>query len=254
MLAFPLNASPVATTLRITTDLPENTQPFQFYRVEVNANANGLALAGQRITVECDSGVSCETTLDSAGNGACELASRTAGTRTLTARFAGAPLFQPATDTESHNVATIAATPPANPAFELRSPGYGYAVSRLSNGDLLVGGRFNRIGDTPRRGIVRLDANGAADPAYQADVIGSVYDVARGPNDSAYVFGSFTAIDGVLRRIWRSSTVQEMLLRGLRRVPTSTTRRKHLSIPKVTSFSTRLPITSAARQPTTEPV
>jgi hypothetical protein len=200
VLAYPRDATPVATTLTITSDLPENTQPFQFYRVEVSAVGGGVPLANQRLVVECDSGVSCEAVLDASGNGSCELASRTPGTRTLTARFAGTPLFSAATDTEPHNVAGIAATPPANPSFELRSPGFVNAVARTTGGGLLIGGIFNRIGDTPRRSLARLLSDGSLDPGFSADVIGSVSRLAVDPAGDTYVVGFFDSIDGTFRR------------------------------------------------------
>ena len=72
------------------------------------------------------------------------------------------------------------------------------------------------------------------------DEIGSGGDVARGPNDSTYVFGSFTAIDGVLRRNLAKLKCGLLLRAGLRRVLTSTTRRKHLSIRCLFSEDCRL--------------
>ncbi len=200
VLAYPRDATPVATTLTITSDQPENTQPFQFYRVEVSATGGGVPLANQRVFVECDSGASCEAILDASGNGSCELASRTPGTRTLTARFAGTPLFLAATDTEPHNVAGIAATPPANPSFALRSPGFVDVVARTGTGDLLIGGTFNRIGDTLRRNLARLQSDGSLDPALSADVIGVVGGIAVDPAGDAYIVGSFSNIDGTFRR------------------------------------------------------
>lgn len=198
--AYPRDATPVATTLTITSDQPENTQPHQFYRVEVSALGAGIPLANQRIQIECDSGVFCEAFLDASGNGACELASRAPGTRTLTARWVGSPLFLAATDTEPHTVAGTSATPPANPAFDLRAPAFVSASAPFSDGSLLIAGGFNRIGETPRRGVARLRADGTADPAYSADVIGFVNAVARDATDHAYVIGGFNYIDGVFRR------------------------------------------------------
>lgn len=198
--AYPRDATPVSTSLTITSDLPEHTQPFQFYRVEVSAVGGGLPLSGQRVLVQCDSGVACETTLDGAGNGACELASRTPGVRILTARFAGTPLFSPATDTETHNVAGIAATPPANPAFDLRSPGTVRAAARTNTGGLVIGGSFNRVGDAPRRNLARLQSDGNLDTSFSADVIGWVGGLAADSSGSVYVAGGFDSIGGVFRR------------------------------------------------------
>jgi hypothetical protein len=201
VLAYPRAATPVATTLSITRDHPESTLPHQFYRVELNAIADGnIPLANQRIQVECDSGAHCEATLDASGNGACELASRTPGIRTLTARWSGAPLFLPATDSELHEVEDTTTTPPVNPDFDLRAPATVNALTKFSDGSLLIAGTFNRIGETPRRGLARLRADGSADPTYSADVIGSVTAVARDAADNAYVVGDFRSIDGVSRR------------------------------------------------------
>jgi uncharacterized delta-60 repeat protein len=205
--AYPLNATPVVPTLTITSDLPENTQPHQFYRVEVNAVGAGIPLASQIVTVDCDSGAFCEVFLDAEGNGSCEIASRTPGTRTLTARYAGSSFFLPVTDTETHTVAGIVATPPANPAFDLRSPGFvsgssaGTNLVRTSDGKVLVAGFFNRIGSEQRRGLVRLLPDGNADPAFRADVLpnGSIGALARDATDHVYAVGSFSHINGVFR-------------------------------------------------------
>ncbi|NDY96437.1 delta-60 repeat domain-containing protein [Wenzhouxiangella limi] len=200
LAAFPVDATPVASTLTITSALPGNTQPHQFYRVEVNGVGGEAPLANQRVTVVCDSGASCAMTLDSQGNGACEIASRTPGTRTLTASYAGSPFFSSATATRPHNVATIVATPPANPAFDLRSPGFVSGMVRTSDDKLVVAGGFNRIGDQARRGLARLLPDGTADPAFRADALGgSVRAVARDASDHVFAVGFFDLINGVFR-------------------------------------------------------
>lgn len=205
LAAFPVDATPLNSTLTITSALPGNTQPHQFYRVEVNGVAGEAPLANQRVTVVCDSGAACEMTLDSQGNGACEIASRTPGMRTLTASYTGSTFFLPATATRPHQVVAIAATPPANPAFDLRSPGFvgGFlnrGMVRTSDGKLVVAGTFNRVGDLPRRGLARLLPDGTADPAFQADVLGgSVTSVARNASDHIFAVGFFDLINGVFR-------------------------------------------------------
>ena len=205
MAAFPLNATPIAPVLTITSSLPNNTQPHQFYRVEVNGVAGGLPLVNQLITVDCDSGAFCEAFLDSQGNGGCELASLTPGTRTLTARFGGTELLLPATTTGTHQVAGIAATPPANPAFDLRSPGFmgGFlnpGMVRTADGKLVIAGTFNRVGDSPQRGLARLLPDGSADPGFRADVLGGVVrSVAADASNNLFAVGSFGHINNVFR-------------------------------------------------------
>ncbi|SDD07563.1 protein of unknown function [Aquimonas voraii] len=201
LLAFPLNATPVATTTTITSDSPERSQPFQLYRVTVNVvGAGGLPAANQRVDISDDRGELCSALLDSAGNGACELVGRVPGTRQLTARFAGTPLLLPSSATEPHTVAGESSTPPVNTAIDLRSASAPVASVRLSDGSLVIGGSFNRVGDQIRRGLAKLRPDGSLDTAFSADVIGSVTGLARDSADNIYVLGAFGYIDGVQRR------------------------------------------------------
>lgn len=201
LFAYPLNATPVATTTTITSDSPERSQPFQAYRVTVNVTgAGGLPATNQRVDISDDRGELCTTFLDSAGNGACELVGRVSGTRQLTARFAGTPLLLPSSATEPHTVVGESGTPPVNTAIDLRSASAPVASVRLSDGSLVIGGSFNRVGDQIRRGLAKLRPDGTLDTAFSADVIGTVTALARDSADNIYVIGSFGYINGALRR------------------------------------------------------
>ncbi len=201
LAALPVDATPVATVTTITSDEPENSQPHQVYRVSVNVSGSGnVPAANQQVTIEDDLGALCIVFLDTAGNGGCELASREAGTRTLTARFAGTALLLPSTDTEPHTVVATSSTPPINPALTLQSSGQVVATVRLSDGSVVIAGQFNRVGGLPRRGLAKLLPDGSVDASFQVDVIGAVSALARDGNDNLYVVGSFGHIDGVLRR------------------------------------------------------
>lgn len=201
LFAYPLNATPVATTTTITSDSPERSQPFQVYRVTVNVvGAGGLPAANQRVDISDDRGELCATFLDSAGNGACEMVGRVPGTRQLTARFAGTPLLLASSATEPHTVAGESSTPPVNTAIDLRSASAPAASVRLSDGSLVIGGSFNRVGDQIRRGLAKLRPDGTLDTAFSADVIGTVTGLARDSADNIYVVGGFGYINGVLRR------------------------------------------------------
>lgn len=201
VLAFPLNGTPINCTTTITADEPENSSPFQAYQVSVNVIcAGGFIPVNQTVTIEDDKGAICSVLLNSAGSRACEIASREAGTRTLTARFVGTPLLLASSDTEPHTVASISVTPPLNTAFALRSPATTSASVRLSDGSLVIGGNFNRIGDIPRRGLAKLRPDGTLDASFSADVIGSVSGLARDAADNIFVTGSFGYVDGTLKR------------------------------------------------------
>lgn len=201
LFAYPLNATPVGTTTTITSDSPERSQPFQAYRVTVNVTgAGGLPAANQRVDISDDRGELCATFLDSAGNGSCELVGRVSGTRQLTARFAGTPLLLASSATEPHTVAGESGTPPVNTAIDLRSASAPVASVRLSDGSLVIGGSFNRVGDQIRRGLAKLRPDGSLDTAFSADVIGSVTGLARDSADNLYVVGSFGYINGAVRR------------------------------------------------------
>lgn len=200
-LTYARDATPVSTVTTISSDQPENSQPFQTYLVSVNVTGTGnLPAANQSVLVSDDLGAACTAFLDGAGNGSCEIASREAGTRTLTARFAGVPLMSASSDTEPHTVSGTSSTPPVNTAIDLRTHSAPFASVRLSDGSLVIGGAFTRVGNLPRRGLAKLRPDGTLDPNFSADVIGAVYGLARDGNDNVYVSGSFGYIDGVLRR------------------------------------------------------
>lgn len=200
LFAYPLNAAPAATRLLITADSPERSQPHQAYRVSVNLSADGASVLNQRIEIADDRGELCNVTLDFAGNGACELIGRVPGVRTLTARFAGAPLLLPSIATEPHTVAEVSGTPPVNPAIDLRTASAPLATVRLSDGSLVIGGTFIRVGSEVRRGLAKLRPDGSLDPGFDPGVNGSVVALARDSADNVYVLGTFGYIAGGLRR------------------------------------------------------
>ncbi len=201
LMAFPIDATPVNTTTTITLDAPENSSPFQAYQVSVNVvGTGGIIPVNQLVVIEDDLGATCSAFLDGAGNGSCEIASRQAGTRTLSARFSGTPLLLASSDTEPHTVVGTSVTPPVNTAFALRTPAFVSASVRLSDGSVVIGGNFTRIGDTIRRGLAKLLPDGTLDPSFSADVIGNVNGLTRDTSDNIFVVGSFGYIDGVLKR------------------------------------------------------
>ena len=201
LLAFSIDATPVNTSTTITADAPENSSPFQAYQVSVNVvGTGGIIPANQTVVIEDDLGATCSALLDGAGNGSCEIASRQAGVRTLSARFSGTPLLLASSDTEPHTVASTSVTPPVNTAFALRAPALVSASVRLSDGSVVIGGNFTRIGDTLKRGLAKLLPDGTLDPSFSADVIGSVTGLTRDASDNIFVIGAFGYIDGALKR------------------------------------------------------
>lgn len=199
--AFDLNATPVNTTTTITEDAPENSLANQYYRVSVSVTSSeGPPPTNSVIEINDDRGSICTVFLNSAGSGSCDLAGRDVGTRTLTARFAGTPVFLASTGTESHRIAASNPNPPVNTSIELRSPGVVRDSVRLSDGSVVIAGSFNRIDNSTRRGLAKILPDGTLDPSFAPALIGSAYSLARDANDNIYVTGSFGYINSTLRR------------------------------------------------------
>ncbi len=199
--AFDFNATPVATTTTITEDAPENSLANQYYRVSVSVGSSeGPPATNSVVEISDDRGSICTVFLNSAGAGSCELASRDVGTRTLTARFTGTPIFLASTGTESHRVAASNPNPPVNTSIELRSPGGVRDSVRLSDGSVVIAGTFNRIDGSARRSLAKILPDGTLDPNFAPALIGTAYSLARDASDNIYVTGSFGYIGSTLRR------------------------------------------------------
>lgn len=199
--AFDLNATPVVTTTTITEDAPENSLANQYYRVSVSVGSpEGPPPTNTMIEIGDDRGNACTAFLNSAGSGSCELVGRDVGTRTLTARFAGTPLYNASIGTETHLVAGSNPNPPVNTSIELRSAGAVRDAVRLSDGSVVIAGSFNRIGSTTRRGLAKILPDGSLDPSFAPALIGTPYALARDANDNIFVTGSFGYIGSTLRR------------------------------------------------------
>ena len=80
----------------------------------------------------------------------------------------------------------------------LTSPGAGAAVAALPNGKFLVGGRFDRVNDTPHGNLVRLNADGSIDPTWTSDTNGDIW---RLEVSGSYIYagGYFTRAGGLTR-------------------------------------------------------
>lgn len=92
-----------------------------------------------------------------------------------------------------------------------------YALMRQTDGGLLVGGRFTRVGTLPRLNLLRLGPDGSPDPSWRVDVDGppvpyrgapgdfqfendpSVAALAQDAEGRVYVGGGFAHVGGQLR-------------------------------------------------------
>lgn len=70
------------------------------------------------------------------------------------------------------------------------------------DGGILIGGRFDRVGDHVRRNIARLLPEGRGDPEFQSDrgVDGEVLALALREDGRVVIGGDFRSVDGVPRR------------------------------------------------------
>ena len=107
----------------------------------------------------------------------------------------------------------VAQTPPplAMPDPHLLKNGVAYCSLRLTDGSLIVGGKFSEIGGVTLRNIARIDPNGEVDRDWQVPTDGAVFALASGEGGDIYVGGAFTVIGGIARnhiaRISAAATV-----------------------------------------------
>jgi hypothetical protein len=73
------------------------------------------------------------------------------------------------------------------------------AFLRMSDGRLIVGGQFERVGNDAVRNLVRLNADGSVDTDWRPEPNGSVRSLALSPSGELYVAGEFTMIAGGAR-------------------------------------------------------
>jgi hypothetical protein len=97
----PHSVLPAQTVTAITSDAPDPSVVGQGYQVQVTVSASDAAPLGE-VTIS-DGMASCNAALVN-GNASCGLASTSAGTRTLTASYAGSADFAPSSATASHQV------------------------------------------------------------------------------------------------------------------------------------------------------
>jgi uncharacterized delta-60 repeat protein len=86
---------------------------------------------------------------------------------------------------------------PSGPSDEVKS------LAFQPDGKIVVGGRFERIGNTTQQGIARLNADGSWDSSYGFNQPGTdrdVFAVALDPEDRCLVAGEFSFINGVPRQ------------------------------------------------------
>lgn len=76
------------------------------------------------------------------------------------------------------------------------------AVAEQSDGRLIVGGEFSKVGEHPRSRIARLMANGQLDQSFDSGMGANdtVRSILLQPNGQVLIGGHFTRIDGVVRK------------------------------------------------------
>ncbi|MEM9533172.1 MAG: Ig-like domain repeat protein, partial [Pseudomonadota bacterium] len=127
------SVSQATPTVTITSDSPDPSLVGQTYSVAVTVSGDGVDPTG---SVMVDDGAdNCSITL-AAGAGSCDLASATAGGKTLTASYAGDANYLAAQDTEAHTVSQ--ATPAVTITSDAPDPspvGQAYEVVVTVTGD-----------------------------------------------------------------------------------------------------------------------
>lgn len=98
----------------------------------------------------------------------------------------------------------VATTPlMAQSAIDAFNPGANDRVQSLelqTDGKVLVGGAFSRLGGATRNGIGRVNPNGTLDTGFDPNVGGgSVYSLAVQPDGKVLIGGNFTRVGGVIR-------------------------------------------------------
>ncbi|MBS0557826.1 MAG: delta-60 repeat domain-containing protein [Proteobacteria bacterium] len=97
-------------------------------------------------------------------------------------------------------VACLATTPAAaqnpllatNPDLQLLIAGEVDAVLRLSDGSVVIGGKFSSVNGTTRKNIAKIKADGTLDAAWNPAANGQVRALARDAQDNIYVGGFFS--------------------------------------------------------------
>ena len=100
VVSSPIALARATTTITITADTPDPSQPGASVRVAYAVASSG-GRPGGSVTVTADDGATCRATVAA---GACALALSQVGTRTITATYEGDAEFEAASDTEAHTV------------------------------------------------------------------------------------------------------------------------------------------------------
>nr|MBA3521719.1 Ig-like domain repeat protein [Gemmatimonadales bacterium] len=108
---------PSATTTEILSDNPDPSETDQAVTVRFRVTSESGAPAGN-VTVSASTTESCSATV---AEGQCSITLTTAGSRTLTARYAGTDQFEESADTEPHTVQEPPPPPPAETTTEILS-------------------------------------------------------------------------------------------------------------------------------------
>ena len=136
------------TTTRIINDLPDPSNINQAYSVGVSVTSSGGTPNGN-VIINDGSGATCIATLNN-GLGACQLTSTSAGSKTLTANFAGNASFLASSGTEPHVVVVTGKPIVGNLSGSWWNPnrsgeGFFIDVSNVSGRKVLVASWFTYL-------------------------------------------------------------------------------------------------------------
>lgn len=80
---------------------------------------------------------------------------------------------------------------------DVETPGAVLAMAERPGGGLVLGGRFQKSGQTRHGNLLRLNPDGSLDPQWNPSPNDAVSAVAVAPDDSVYAAGHFTTIGGL---------------------------------------------------------
>ncbi len=91
-------------------------------------------------------------------------------------------------------------TPLPQPNVNLLTSGDVYAIARLADGSVLIGGRFVSVNGVLRSNIAKRLPDGTLDPNWHPAIDGDVRALAVDGNGNVYAGGEFSHVDGYARR------------------------------------------------------
>jgi uncharacterized delta-60 repeat protein len=82
-------------------------------------------------------------------------------------------------------------------AFQTAEVTTNLGLESVLNGQILVGGQFEKVNDSKRAKLVRLNSDGGVDTSFSPEIDGSVFAIAVQPDGKIIIGGDFEEVNGV---------------------------------------------------------